>query len=113
MWMKRPYGQIAKCAEAQAFRKAFPEMASAYTAEEMEGKALNDEREVAAQAPARPEREMYADADFDKNMPKWRDAVEAGKSSPDRIIATVSSKYELTEAQKQAIRDLSIEEASE
>lgn len=38
MWTKRPYGQIAKCAEAQAFRKAFPELASAYTAEEMEGK---------------------------------------------------------------------------
>lgn len=42
MWTKRPYGQIAKCAEAQAFRKAFPEMAGAYTAEEMEGKALNE-----------------------------------------------------------------------
>jgi phage recombination protein Bet len=40
MWTKRPYGQIAKCAEAQAFRKAFPELASAYTAEEMEGKDI-------------------------------------------------------------------------
>ena len=41
MWTKRPYGQIAKCAEAQAFRKAFPELASAYTAEEMEGKDIS------------------------------------------------------------------------
>lgn len=41
MWTKRPYGQIAKCAEAQAFRKAFPELASAYTAEEMEGKSYS------------------------------------------------------------------------
>ena len=40
MWTKRPYGQLAKCAEAQAFRKAFPELASAYTAEEMEGKDI-------------------------------------------------------------------------
>lgn len=38
MWTKRPYGQIAKCAEAQALRKAFPEFASAPTADEMEGK---------------------------------------------------------------------------
>ena len=38
MWKKRPYGQIAKCAEAQALRKAFPEFGSQPTADEMEGK---------------------------------------------------------------------------
>ena len=40
MWSKRPYGQVAKCAEAQALRKAFPEIASQPTADEMEGKAM-------------------------------------------------------------------------
>lgn len=42
MWQKRPFGQIAKCAESQAWRKAFPELfGGVYTAEEMEGKCIN------------------------------------------------------------------------
>lgn len=41
MWAKRPYGQLAKCAQAQALRMAFPEVGSSPTADEMEGKALD------------------------------------------------------------------------
>jgi len=41
MWTKRPRGQLAKCAQAQALRIAFPELASPMTAEEMEGKPLD------------------------------------------------------------------------
>jgi phage recombination protein Bet len=39
MWEKRAYGQLAKCAEAQVLRKAFPDVVgNEYTKEEMEGK---------------------------------------------------------------------------
>ncbi len=42
MWKKRPYGQLAKCAEAQALRKGFPDaVGGAPTADEMEGKSFD------------------------------------------------------------------------
>jgi hypothetical protein len=42
MWAKRVFGQLAKVAEAQALRKAFPEVGSQPTAEEMEGKSIQE-----------------------------------------------------------------------
>ena len=43
MWAKRPRGQLAKCAQAQALRAAFPELGALPTAEEMEGKPIEGE----------------------------------------------------------------------
>lgn len=54
MWTKRPRGQIAKCASAQALRIAFPEIASAPTADEMEGKPMHAD-DVAAHVPQIPQ----------------------------------------------------------
>ncbi len=108
MWAKRPYGQLAKCAEAQALRKAFPESCPAHTAEEMEGKDFNEQvdentsrgRQQPRQSDILPE---YPAERFAANLPKWQDKIEAGKSKAADIIATISGEYILNKEQKDAI----------
>jgi len=106
MWTKRPYGQIAKCAEAQAFRKAFPELASAYTADEMEGKDLNGERDMGAAKVADDQKQIayYPAEQFDKNLADWLKSIDDGKNTAETIIAKVESKGTLTDSQKAKIR---------
>ena len=100
MWKKRGRGQLAKCAEAQALRKAFPEVGSQPTADEMEGKTLDmGPAEVVPQSPAH-----YPTAEFDKNLPAWRRVIEAGKKTADDLIAMVETKGALTDEQKATLR---------
>lgn len=55
MWAKRPRGQLDKCVEAAALRKAFPEeLGNVYAAEEMEGRELSDGPVIEGQATKQP-----------------------------------------------------------
>ncbi|WP_431147490.1 phage recombination protein Bet [Pseudomonas alvandae] len=110
MWKRRAFAQLAKCAEAQALRKAFPEVGSAPTADEMEGKAFDDTvRDITPQHQAQPEPEAlpdYPENLLDENIVKWQPLVDANRTSPEHLIATISSKYTLKDAQIEKINNL-------
>ena len=107
MWMKRKRGQIAKCAQAQALRMAFPEIGSQPTAEEMEGKAIIEGDAVVVQQaqPARPEKPAYPGDEFKKNLPKWWDLIVSGKNTAEDLIAKLSSRATFTADQLHQIRN--------
>lgn len=60
MWEGRPRGQLEKCAEAAALRRAYPEeLGNEYAAEEMSGRVVDHGGAPVIPAPARPKREDY------------------------------------------------------
>lgn len=118
MWSKRPFGQLAKVAEAQALRRAFPEFSSATTAEEMEGKEINMGDAVRVEEPVKaPEPPVKApepiavlplldDERFSKNIPAWRAKIESGERTAEQLMQSMNAKFSLTEKQLAAIKAL-------
>jgi len=53
----------------------------------------------------------YDDTEFATKLADWKDLIEGGKTTADRIIKMSASKVALTEEQKQAIRDLEVTDA--
>lgn len=109
MWKKRSRGQLAKCAEAQALRKAFPEFSAGPTAEEMEGKIIDitgdqvdsEVTHAIEHKPTGPQ--PYPAESFAKNFLTWKELITSGAKTTEQIISMVSTKWTLSEAQKAEI----------
>ena len=108
MWKKRPKGQLAKCAEAQALRKGWPEIGQAPTAEEMEGKIIDMGAAEVVNAKSEPEQALlpvYPDDKFKDNINVWKGRFKEGSSNPEHIINMIGSKWTLTEEQIKQIKE--------
>lgn len=106
MWQRRPYAQLAKCAEAQALRKAFPEFGSQPTADEMEGKEIDmgTVDRTTGEVNTRTELPPYADEAIDANLQDWKQVVESGRKTADSLMAMLKTKATFTPEQEQRIR---------
>ncbi len=92
MWAKRPRGQIAKCAQAQALRIAFPELGAAPTADEMEGKTLyQPDVDITPEEQKIQPKRKFSDSRIDDAVA----AINSGEFSLQQII----DAHELTDDQ--------------
>ena len=99
MWTKRKRGQLSKCAEAGALRKAFPEeVGNEYTVEEMEGKIINVGGGVVIDNPVNNTTLPNGYLEFEaENLPKFRSAAEYGSAQLRDMHAGIGKKTPITD----------------
>ena len=70
-----------------------------------DGNARPEQRQ---EATTRQEPQPYPQESFNKNLPAWTKLIESGKKTPKQIIAMVSSKAVLSDAQKEEIMMIAV-----
>lgn len=106
-WSQYPKRMRQIRARAFALRDVFPDVLRGMpVAEEVMDTPTEREINPTRQPEAPKELPPYPESKLDENADKWRVMIGHGKASPEHLMATISSKYTLTEAQKNRIRDL-------
>jgi phage recombination protein Bet len=106
-WQSHPRRMLRHKAMIQCARLAFG-YGGIYDQDEAERivEAIDAETgEIRQAKPARPALEPYPADKFDANLPAWRALIESGRKTADDIIAMVTSRATLTDAQIKAIRN--------
>ena len=105
-WQTHPKRFLRHKAMIQCARMAFG-YGGIYDQDEAERITERDmgAAEVVSSRPAAPAAlPDYSQSAFSDNLPKWSALMQSGAKTPDQIIAIVSTKGALSEAQKAAIR---------
>lgn len=107
LWADDPRQQLAYLATKRWSRLYCPDVIlGVYSPDELE-EAAPVVRDVSPRTTASPnELEDYPDEKLAENLPKWRAAIDAGRSTPEKVIATIASKYTLSEEQIEIIQGL-------
>lgn len=109
MWTKRPYGQIAKCAEAQALRRAFPEMTgSQQTADEMEGREIDITAEGETIKLESKVPEAWPAGKFAAAIAKHAPTVASGAKTAADLLSWMKTRAPLTAEQEAAVLNLKV-----
>lgn len=104
LWKTNPKQQIGYLQVKNWARMYKPgAILGVYTADELADHTPTEKHmgpaEVVPQSPAH-----YPAAEFDKNLPAWRRAIESGKKTASDLIAMVETKGALTDEQKATLR---------
>ncbi|MNR13270.1 hypothetical protein D3C85_1296650 [compost metagenome] len=108
-WTQYPKRMRQMRARSFALRDVFPDVLKGMpVAEEVMDTPTEREINPARQAEAATPKELpaYPDSKLEDSSEQWRGMIAAGKTSPDHLITTISSKYTLSDAQKNRIRAL-------
>jgi len=105
-WQSHPRRMLRHKAMIQCARLAFGYV-GIYDQDEaeriIEAEPIPQRPAITAQAHVLP---AYPVEQFAKNIDSWRDLIESGKSTAERIVSMIQSKATLSEDQKLAIYDL-------
>ena len=104
-WAKYPKRMLQWRAFGFAARDAYADrLKGIQLAEEvMDIPTNNAPKNIGSSEAALPE---YPENNFNKSFPLWEKAIKAGEKTIDAVIATVSSKYTLTEEQQKKIKEI-------
>lgn len=113
-WQSHPLRMLRHKAMIQCARLAFG-FTGIHDQDEAERITETREKDVTARGAVVREQPAslpsYDDTEFAAKLADWKDLIEGGKTTADRIIKMSASKVALTEEQKHAIRDLEVAEA--